>query len=243
MRILVINPNTTASMTAKIHAAAVAVAHVDTIIESVNPDSGPASIEGYYDEAYSVPGILELVRQGETQGYAAYIIACFDDSGLGAAREVAKGPVVGIGEAAMHMATFLGTGFSIITTLPRSVPILEDNVARYGFSQRCRRVRSATVAVLALEEPGSEARSQIKIEAQRALAEDGADVIVLGCAGMADLVVWLSDELGVPVIDGVAAGVKLAEVLVSLGLSTSKLGAYAHPLAKPYQGRFSACQF
>ena len=238
-RILVVNPNTTASMTAKIHQAALDVAAPGHEIETVNPVSGPMSIEGYYDEAFSVPGLLEEVRKGEEKGCAGYVIACFDDTGLGAAREIVTGPVVGIGEAAMHMASLLGTGFSIITTLPRSVPILEDNAERYGFGRRCRKVRSASVPVLALEEPGSVAREKVKAEAQRALSEDGSDTIVLGCAGMADLVAWLSDELGVSVIDGVAAGVKLLEGLIALGLRTSKAGAYAFPSTKPYRGIYT----
>lgn len=237
--ILIINPNTTASMTDNIHQAAVGVATPSSHIETVNPASGPVSIEGYYDEAYSVPGLLEEIRQGEARGCAGYVIACFDDTGLGAAREIARGPVVGIGEAAMHIASLLGTGFSVITTLLRSVPILEDNAVRYGFDRRCRRVRAAEVPVLDLEAPGSAAREKVKTEAQRALSEDGADTIVLGCAGMADLVAWLSDELGVPVIDGVSAGVKLIESLIALDLQTSKSGAYAYPGRKPYSGRYA----
>jgi allantoin racemase len=242
MKILIINPNTTASMTAKIHEAALAVAQSATIIETVNPASGPASIEGYYDEAFCVPGLLDWVIRGEQQGYHGYVIACFDDTGLGAARSVATGPVIGIGEAAMHVASLLGTGFSIVTTLARSVPILEDNAERYGFGRHCRRVRAASVPVLALEEPGSDAREKVKAEAARALAEDGSDCIVLGCAGMADLVRWLSDELGVPVVDGVAAAVKLVEGIGALGLGTSKAGAYAFPQPKAYHGDFARYQ-
>lgn len=238
-RILVINPNTTASMTDNIHQSAVAVAAPTSHIETVNPESGPVSIEGYYDEVYSVPGLLHEIRQGEARGCAGYVIACFDDTGLGAAREIARGPVVGIGEAAMHLASLLGTGFTVITTLPRSVPILEDNAARYGFDRRCRRVRAANVPVLELEEPGSSARKAIKREAQLALAEDGADTIVLGCAGMADFAAWLSAALDAPVIDGVAAGVKLVESLIALELRTSKAGAYAYPRAKPYRGLYA----
>ena len=239
IKILVINPNTTASMTNKIHEAAAAVIHPHSTIKTVNPSSGPVSIEGYYDEAYSVPGLLQEIQQGEQQGFHGYVVACFDDTGLGAARELAKGPVVGIGEAAMHFASLLGTGFSVITTLARSVPILEDNAERYGFGRRCRKVRAASVPVLALDEPGSDAREKVKAEAQRALSEDGSDCIVLGCAGMTDLVRWLSEELGVPVIDGVGAAVKLVESIAVLGLTTSKTGAYAYPSAKIYTGDFS----
>lgn len=236
MNILVINPNTTASMTAKIAAAARAAAHPETMIHAVNPDRGPVSIEGHWDETQALPGMLELIQQGEQEGVAGYVIACFDDPGLGAARELARGPVVGIGEAAMHLATLLGTGFTVITTLPRSVPILEDNAERYGFGRRCRRVRAADLPVLALEAGGgaeAQARQQILAVAQRSLAEDGCDVLVLGCAGMADLARWLSAELQVPVIDGVGAAVTLVEGALRLGYGTSKYGAYAMPRAKP----------
>ena len=113
---------------------------------------GPASIEGYYDEAFSVPGLLEEIRRGEEDGCDGYVIACFDDTGLDAARCVASGPVVGICEAAMHVATLLGGRFSVVTTLARSVPALEALARRYGVADRCR-VRAAEVPVLALEDP------------------------------------------------------------------------------------------
>ena len=98
--------------------------------------------------------------------------------------------------------------------------------------------RAAEVAVLALEKPGSGARRIIEQEIERALAEDGAEAIVLGCAGMTDLARDLERKAGVPVLDGVACAVSLAESLVRLGLRTSKRGAYAPPLAKPYAGQF-----
>ncbi len=104
MIILVINPNTTVSMTEKIGAAARAVAAAGTEVVAVNPDQGPASIEGHYDEALCLPGLLDEVRKGEAAGFQGYVIACFDDPGLGACRELARGPVVGICEAAMLAA-------------------------------------------------------------------------------------------------------------------------------------------
>ena len=89
--------------------------------------------------------------------------------------------------------------------------------------------------------PGSKARERISEEIARALREDDTAAIVLGCAGMADLAEELSLEHGVPVVDGVAAAVKLAEGLVSLKLRTSKRGAYASPLAKSFAGIFASC--
>ena len=235
MRILVVNPNTTASMTEKIAAAARGVAAPGTRVTTVNPDMGPASIEGFYDEAFAVPGLLAAVRDGERAGHDAYVIACFDDTGLDAARCVAGGPVIGICEASVHCASLVASRFSIVTTLPRSLVPIEGLVARYGAAARCR-VRAAQVPVLALEDPASGAAERVRREIRCALDEDGAEAVVLGCAGMADLARRFSDELGVPVLDGVVCAVKLAESLVALGLRTSKVGGYAEPLAKPYLG-------
>ncbi|WP_439575645.1 aspartate/glutamate racemase family protein [Phreatobacter sp.] len=237
MHITVVNPNTTASMTATIGAAARAVAAPGTVIEAVNPASGPVSIEGFYDEVFAIPGMLAEMRARPHAD--AFVIACFDDTGLDAARSLVPVPVVGIGEAAMHMASLVATKFSVVTTLAVSVPALEHNVHKYGFGHRCARVRACEVPVLELENPASGATARISDEIARAKAEDRAEAIVLGCAGMADLAAALSAEHGLPVIDGVAAAVKLAEAMVGLGLRTSKAGGYASPRPKPFAGIFA----
>lgn len=234
MHLTVVNPNTTQSMTRAIGAAARAVAAPGTTVEAVNPDSGPASIEGFYDEAHAVPGMLAVMRARPRAD--AFVIACFDDTGLDAARSLVEVPVIGIGEAAMHVATLLAIRFSVVTTLAVSVPALEHNVHRYGFAHRCGRVRACEVPVLALEDPASGARARISAEIERARAEDRAEAVVLGCAGMAGLAAALTLEHGIPVIDGVAAAVKLAEGLHALGLRTSKAGGYAPPRPKAYAG-------
>ncbi len=235
MKILIVNPNTTASMTEKIGAAARAVAASGTEVVAVNPQTGPVSIEGHYDEVFAVPGLIEEVRKGEALGADGYVVACFDDPGLDAVRTVTAKPAVGICEAAMHVATLLGTRFSVVTTLARTVPAVEALARRYGVADRCR-VRAADVPVLALEDPASDAVARVKAEIRRALAEDRAECVLLGCAGMADLTRSLTAEFGLPVIDGVAAATKLVEALVGLGLATSKVGGYATPLAKEYKG-------
>jgi allantoin racemase len=236
MRIAVVNPNTTASMTAKIGAAARAVAAAGTEILAAQPETGPASIEGYWDEAYSVPGLLVEIARAEKAGADAHVIACFDDTGLEAARCAAKGPVIGIGEAAFHLASLLAHRFSVVTTLSRSIPAIENNLLRYGLDRRCARVRACEIPVLGLEDPASDASARIGEEIERAKSQDHAEAIVLGCAGMADLAARLSERHGLPVVDGVAAAVKLAESLVALGLRTSKIGGYAPPLPKAFAG-------
>ena len=227
MRILVVNPNTTASMTDKIGAAARRAASPGTDIVAINPAGGPAAIEGFYDEAMSLHGLLELIRQ--RSDFDALVIACFDDTGLDAARCLTDRPVIGIGEAAYHMASMLSNKFSVVTTLARSVPALEHNLHRYGLAARCARVRSSEVAVLELEHPGSQAAARISAEIGRAVAEDRAEAIVLGCAGMTDLADRLAEEHGLPVLDGVTCAVGLAEAMVRLGLRTSRRGGYAPP--------------
>lgn len=236
MRLLVINPNTTGSMTAKIGAAARSAASPGTDVTAVNPEMGPPSIEGYFDEIFAMPGVIAEMRKAPAD---AYVIACFDDTGLDAARCATDVPVIGIGEAAFHCATFIAGQFSVVTTLARSIPAIEHNLSKYGLRSRCAKVRASEIPVLDLEKPGSDARAKISAEIARAIAEDRAEAIVLGCAGMADLANELSREHGVPVLDGVACAVKLAEALHGLGLRTSKTGGYAAPRAKRFDGMFA----
>lgn len=237
MKIKLINPNTTRSMTDLIAEAGREVAAPGTEILAATSRSGPASIEGHFEEAMSVLGLVDEILDGPRAD--AYIIACFGDPGLMAAREITDAPVLGIAEAAMHAATFIATGFSVVTTLERTRIITEHLVRNYGMEHHCRRVRATDVPVLELENPQSNARATILAECERALAEDQSSAIVLGCAGMADLVRYLEDKLQVPVIDGVAAAVKMAEALVGMGLKTSKRGDLA-PLPKLYRGKLSA---
>jgi allantoin racemase len=239
MRILVVNPNTTESMTAKIAAAARAAATPGTVIDPVTAPMGPESIEGYYDEAFAVPGLIQAIVAGVKAGADGAVVACFDDTGLDAARAAVAIPVVGICEAAVHFVSPLAHRFSIVTTLSRSIAPLETLTARYGVARRCR-VRAAEVPVLALEDCASGAVQKIEYEIAASLREDRAEAIILGCAGMTDLTAALAREFGVPVIDGVAAAVKFIEGLIGLGLRTSKIGGYAPPLPKTYRGAMAA---
>lgn len=230
--ITVINPNTTLAMTETIGSCARAVAGQGTRIRAVSPEMGPESIESHYDEALAVPGILAEIAKGGADGY---VIACFGDPGLDAARELATGPVVGIAEAAMHAATLVGRSFSVVTTLSRTSGRAWDLAHRYGFAQACRGVHACDIPVLDVER----ATPQILAACRQALARDGSDSLVLGCAGMTALCAELSAELGVPVIDGVAVATKLVESLVVLGLRTSTRDEYAPPLPKKYTGLLS----
>lgn len=236
MKILLVNPNTTASMTQAIAAAARAVAAPGTRVLATQPGFGPVSIESHYDEAVAAAGVAEQVRLAAADPPDATVLACFGDPGLDAAREALDGPVLGIAEAAFHAASFVATGFSVVTTLTRTCVMAERLVQRYGFERACRGIHGTDIPVLALEQAGAPLLAQLEATAREALARDGSGAIVLGCAGMAPLCATLGERLGVPVIDGVAAAVKLAEALVGLGLRTSKRGDYAPPPPKPFLG-------
>jgi allantoin racemase len=224
-------------MTQQIAAAARSVAAPGTEIVGVTPSMGPASIESHYDEALSVPGVLEAILRSERSDAPAdaYVLACFGDPGLDAAREVASVPVVGIAEAAMHAASLLGRTFSVVTTLSRTIGRAEELVGRYGMSERCGGIHACEIPVLELESNPDTAA--ILVDACRSAAEsDGSDAIVLGCAGMADLAGVISAKIGTPVIDGVAAGTLLVQSLVTLGVRPRNSGDLAPPPPKPYTG-------
>ena len=230
MKLLLINPNTTVSMTQKAARAARKAARPDTEVIAANSKSGPPSIEGFYDVATCLPGLLEEARHHPEVD--AVVIACFDDTGLDAMRCLFEVPVLGIGEAAYHAASMVAHRFSVVTTLSRSVAGIRDNLKRYGLEGRCASVRASDIPVLKLEEGDPTCVDRIRDEIRAAITHDGAEAIVLGCAGMADLMQQLSREFGIPIVDGISCAVGMAEALVAAGLQTSKTGAYAHAVQK-----------
>ena len=182
-------------------------------IEGWTSHEGPAAIQGPEDGAACIPPLLALVRKASAAGASAIIIGCFDDTGLDAARAIANCPVIGVGQAAYHMAVLTGARFSVVTTLDVSVPILEDNIRSYGFERQLGRVRASGVPVLALETDPQATLPIVIDEIKRAIAEDGVDCVVLGCAGMVMIPAIYRPESGVTLIDGVISAARLAAVL------------------------------
>lgn len=206
-------------------------------IEAITVSSGPESIEGHYDGAIASVGLMEaMMANPDADGY---IIGCFDDTGLDAARCLVNAPVVGMGEAAFHIASLLSHRFAVITTLSRSVPIIEDNLERYGLSRRCAGVLATDIPVLALESDDGEAEKRIEEQMVRAKTL-GAEAVVLGCAGMVSMTRRLSEKFGMPVVDGITGAAGLVGTLIDLDLGTAKLGGYAYPVRKAYHGTLSS---
>lgn len=218
MRLLLVNPNTTASMTSAIEAGAASVARPATVVEAVNPPFGPPSIESDDDERRCVPGLLDQIeaaarRPGETRP-DAYVIACFGDPGLEEARRLVDAPVLGIAQAAMHAAALAAGTFSVVTSMSSTVPRGWELAKTYT-PAACLGVYASDIPVLRIDSDPTTIEPIGQLCAQ-ALAADGSRSIVLGCAAMARFAEPLRRQLGVPVIDGVVAATLLAEALAPL---------------------------
>jgi allantoin racemase len=232
MRIFVINPNTSASMTAHIRAALQQIKRPDTELEVVNPQRGPVSIESEHDRILSIPPMLELVRRANREGYDAILLACFSDPGIDAAREISEIPVFGIEEITLHVAAMLGHKFSMATAFKRHIPTRELHVRKLGFESAYASTFAVGMTVLEMDAHPQQAKARVLQLAREAVARDGAEVIVLGCAGLAGYADDIERELGTIVLDPTSVAFKVTEALADLGLKHSKVGRYAIPPVK-----------
>ncbi|MFE9447614.1 aspartate/glutamate racemase family protein [Streptomyces sp. NPDC006739] len=231
MRIVVTNCNTTQEMTEEIVRGARAAAGPGTTVTGLTPGWGPESAEGWLDSYLSAAAVIDALRTYEGPAYDAVVMAGFGEHGREGVRELVDVPVVDITEAAAHLACLLGRRYGVVTTLERSRGQIEDSLETAGVARNCVAVVGTGLGVLDLAGDGARTPTAFLAAAERAL-EAGAEVLVLGCAGMTGLQRAVAEKLGVPVVDGVGAAVKLAESLVSLGLTTSRAGSYAEPLPK-----------
>jgi len=188
----------------------------------VNIPHGPDSMESAYDEAIAAPYIIQQVVSAEEEGCDAVVIDCAADPVLRAAREICDLPVVSAGEASHHAAMLVASRFSVITVLPTSANEIEEHIVMNGYAGRLASVRSANVPVLALDD---EAKAEVCIyaAAKKAIEEDGAQAIVLGCTGMMNMRSSLEKRLGVPVIEPYTVAVQTAAAMVRMGLRQSRL--------------------
>lgn len=207
--IVLINPNSTVSMTdAMLRTARETVPTVE--FEGWTSHDGPPAIQGAEDGKLAEGPLLELIAKASDHGASAIIIGCFDDTALDAARNLANCPVIGIGQAAYHLAAVAGGRFSVVTTLDISVPILEANISSYGLAGQLGRVRASGVPVLALEQEAHAATDQVVAEIGKAAREDGVQSIVLGCGGMVDIKQRSAQPSKIRLIDGVRAAAVFA---------------------------------
>ena len=235
MRILIVNVNTTESMTQAIAEQARSVASPGTEIIGLTPRFGAESVEGNFESYLAAIAVMDRVMSYEGP-YDAVIQAGYGEHGREGLQELLEVPVVDITEAAASLAMLLGHKYSVVTTLDRTVPLIEDRLKLAGVYERCTSVRASGMSVLELEASPQRAVEAIVAQAIEAVSKDKAEVICLGCGGMAGLDQQIRERAGVPVVDGVTAAVALAESLVRLGLTSSKVRTYATPRAKKMTG-------
>ena len=202
MTVVIINPNSTVTMTEAMLAQARRCCP-ELKFQGWTSRDGPASIQGLADgEAARVP-LLRLVKRASSQGAEGIIIGCFDDTALEEASEIADCPVIGIGQASYHYAALRNWRFSVVTTLSVSKPIIVDNIERQGLGHLLSSVRASEIPVLELETNTNHAGMVIAEEAVRAEVDDGVSAIILGCAGMVEVVDTVRKSLSTTVIDPV----------------------------------------
>lgn len=235
MRILIANVNTTEAITEAIAQQARAVAAPGTEIVGLTPWFGAESVEGNFESYLAAIAVMDRVLAYEGP-YDAVIQAGYGEHGREGLQELLNVPVVDITDAAASTAMYLGHAYSVVTTLDRTVPLIEDRLKLSGLYDRCASVRASGLAVLELEADPQRAVEAIVEQAERAVRDDKAEVICLGCGGMAGLDEQIRQRTGVPVVDGVSAAVTIAESLVRMGLSTSKVRTYATPRVKKVVG-------
>lgn len=222
MKILCINPNSSQEVTVGIENICKNYALPSTEIEVKCIKEAPPGIESYHDAAVSEKYLLDKFEKWKEQ-YDGFIIACHSDVGVNLLREVSTKPVIGIGEASMLFALPLGHKFSILSLKRKKIPQKEDLVRKYGLENRCASIRITGLGVIATDE---EKREKLIQEGIKAVKEDGAEVLILGCAGMAGLDKEIEKVVGVPVIDGVVSAIMTIESLIRYEVSTSKVGKY-----------------
>jgi len=220
LKIVVLNPNSDPEMTAVIRESAREFAAGRFEVECVRNPDGPAFIDSYQEQLRSGPGTLRLIREheGDADGF---VLACGDDPNLDAMKEATRRPVVGIGEASMKLASMLGHRFSVVTTGPGAVPHHEHMAAAYHLTGALASVRAPEGS------SGDWHDADLYREpCRRAVEEDGAEVVVLSCAGLAPAARALREELGVPVLDGVVSALIVVTGLVRAGLTQSERGRF-----------------
>ena len=235
MRLLVLNPNTTESITTRLVDAGRAAAAPGTVLIPATAPSGFPYISSRAEAQVSGAMVLDMLAQ-KAGTFDAAIIAAFGDPGLFAARELFDGPVIGMSEAAMLTACMLGRRFGIVTFSPNLEPWYRECVEAHGLTGRLAGIRCAGGQFASIADVQDEKEHTFVALAQQAVAEDGADVIILAGAPLAGLAAKVKDRIPVPLVDQIAAAVKQAEALVALNPGIALAGTFRRPGPKSSSG-------
>ena len=225
-RLSVINPNSDSAVTAYLRLVSTRVLPDGSGVDAVDCPESPLVIETALDDVLAAPAVVAAARRAG--GPDAFLVGCFGDPAVGALRELTEAPVVGLGEAALAQASLVTSRFGVITTLDRGIPAIWSQLGRAGVTVACAGIRSVESAAGPEPPPGAsgDLLSRLTGPGRRLLA-DGADGLVLACAGFGCCSERLAAALDVPVCDGIGVGACLAYGLFASGARTSKCGGYA----------------
>jgi allantoin racemase len=183
--------------------------------------------------------MIEAIRRKVAgEKFDAVVLAGFGNVGIFALKEILDIPVVSISEASMAMACLLGHRFSTLTMLEQFIPYQEDVVRLYGFDSKCASVRAININVEEAVTDRERTLRDLSVQVKTIIKEDRAEVIILACAGLCGYDLDLSKMAGVPIIDPVVAGLKMAEAFVHMGIGHSKVRKFHSPPQplEAYQG-------
>ena len=224
MRILVVNPVGTRIWDKKDEGYLRRFARKDTSIKVVSLKDGPSSLETFQSMVSVCPAIIELVKSIESD-YDAIMINCFGDPCVEAIREIVNVPVLGPGETSMMIASLLGHKFSVVSPTKKTALQVESRVRALGIEQRFASAVGLDIAVLDLERDVKKTVKAV-VKASEKAVRDGAEVIALGCTGLAYMADEIRKRLNVPLIEPASLALKVAETLVDLRLKHSKVALY-----------------
>jgi Asp/Glu/hydantoin racemase len=235
MRLLLINPNISESVSELIRSEAERSASAGTLIEVMTAPTGVAYIETRF-EALLGASAAALIAAEHHDRFDAVIVAAFGDPGLPALREVLPCPVTGLTEAALASACLLGHRISIVAISQRIRAWYRETVDAAGLLPRLASIRALDEPLADIGRVQDSQGDRLVSLAERCVHEDGAEVIVLAGAPLAGLARSLQGRLPVPCVDGVSSAVRHAETLVALQPGRARVGSYAPPPHKPHKG-------
>ena len=235
MRLLLINPNISDSVSELIRAEAQRSASPGTEVEVLTAPFGVAYIETRFEALVGAYATAQLAAE-HCDRADAIVVAAFGDPGLAGLREVMPVPVTGMTEAALASAHLLGHRISIIAISQRIQAWYREVVEACGFGSRLASIRALDRPISAIGGVQEEHAQALKALAERAVDEDGAEVIILAGAPLAGLARSLEGQLPVPVVDGVSSAVRHAETLAALQPGRAVKGSFALPPVKPHKG-------
>lgn len=235
MRLLIINPNISDSVTDLIRAEAARAAAPGTELTVLTAPFGVAYIETRFEALIGAYATAQLAAE-HVAGHDAVIVAAFGDPGLAGLREVLPVPVLGMSESALASACLIGHRFAIVAISRRITAWYRETVESHGLIGRLAGIRHLDTPLARIGGVQEDHGAALVELCERAVDEDGAEVIILAGAPLAGLARSLAGRLPVPVVDGVSSAVRHAESLVALAPGRASRGSFAKPPEKPNRG-------